>query len=542
MHESAKMHEILDGLITKHQNNEYVYGRLVHYIETLLPAALDNATEVNKQREERRSQLSANRDEFTARFLSKNNYFYSPQTELFLHYDGRHFVVRSEDDIQHQILTTISSEKCLREWKHKVNKNIIKRIKERSPLNAIPESVTIQAVINSLCPAIFPTRNQVKYFLTIVGECIAHKTNTDTDTNTVADTVVATVATADAPLIYIFPPALKEIIREIGNQCYTFFGMPNLFTHIKFKYYDHNYQECRLLAIERTSGRKKIEMPIFFTKHMLDFLCVASHYATRYGNADKFLNQCNESRLVEHALFLKRNTPESIVGKFIEKSLSFCAITSTIDFKNMIFLWKKYLDECGIPNIIFHETLKSFLKNKFSYDETKECFMGVTSIHLPVVSHFLKFWEETITEGLANTENEDELDMDELELDEICALFKQWSSIAANKANKHNINELFILDLIQHFYPDLVIVENKYILRLKCKLWNKSADVINAMKLYQGNNNLQSDTEENTSVLYDAYDFYCSLNKNKTNLLVSKPYFEKIAITTILKTLDIQLP
>ena len=223
MHESDKMHEILDGLIAKHQNNEYVYGRLLHYIETLLPAALDNATEINKQREERRSQLSANRDEFTARFLSKNNYFYSPQTELFLHYDGRHFVVRSEDDIQHQILTTISSEKCLREWKHKVNKNIIKRIKERSPLNAIPESMTIQAVIHSLCPAIFPTRNQVKYFLTIVGECIAHKTNVDTDTNTNAATV------ADASLIYIFPPALKEIIREIGNQCYTFFGMPNLF-------------------------------------------------------------------------------------------------------------------------------------------------------------------------------------------------------------------------------------------------------------------------------------------------------------------------
>ena len=525
------LHETLAGLITKHKDNEYVYGRLVNYIENLLPVALDNATETNKLREERRNKLSANRDEFTFTFLQKNNYFYSPQTELFLHYDGLHFVLHNEDDIQHQILTTISSEKCLREWKHKVNKNIIKRIKERSPLNAIPESVTIQFVINALCPSIFPTRNQCKYFLTIIGECLAHKTCENA-----------------SPLIYIFPLPLKEIIREIGNQCYTYFGLPNIFTNIKFKFYDHTYNDCRLLAIERTSGRKKIDIPLIFTKYMLDFLCVAAHYATRYGTSDKFLNQCNEAKLVEHALFLKKNTPESIVNKFIEKSLTLtiCSSTtvnpsSTIDFKNMIFLWKKYIDECGIPNIIFQEALKTFLKAKLVYDETKECFMGVTSIHLPVVSQFIKFWEETIIENEGNGEETestavtgDDINSDELEIDELCALFKQWTSIG-----KAAINDTLLIELIQHFYPDIVIEDNKYILHVKCKLWNKRVEVVNAMKLFQTYQQLNA-INTNTNAIYEVYDFYCSLHKQ--NRVVSKRYFEKIAIGIIMDDIDIKMP
>jgi hypothetical protein len=432
MHPEKTMHANLDKMIEKYSNNTYVFGRLMNYLEHLLPTALENAIELQKQREERRIQLSANRDEFTLRFFEKNNYFYSSQTELFLHYDGLHFVIHSEDDIQHQILSTISSEKCLREWKHKVNKNIIKRIKERSPLNAIPEAATIQFVINTLCPAIFPTRNYAKYFLTMLGECMAAPTST----------------------IYILKPALKEIIREIGNQCYTYFGFANIFSNCKFKYYDHQYQNCRLLAM--ADGKKKIAVPPLLSKHMLDFLCVATHYATRYSNVDNFLLTCNEVRLVDHALFLTKNTPESIVDTFIGKSLTLCA-SSSIDVKNIIFLWKKFLEELAIPNIIFYEALKTLLKNKLNYDEVNECFLGITSIHLPLVAQFLKFWENTVVEC---TEVECmEVDVaDELDLAEVLIRF-----------NNKNSSEALLLELIQHFYPEVVIKESKYILNMKLK-------------------------------------------------------------------------
>jgi hypothetical protein len=436
----ATMHANLDKMIENYSKNDYVFGRLVNYMENLLPTALENAAELQKQREERRLQLSANRDEFTGRFLEKNRYFYSSQTELFLHYDGMHFVIHNEDDIQHQILSTISSEQCLREWKHKVNKNIIKRIKERSPLNTKPESTTLQFVINTLCPSIFPSRNHAKYFLTVIGECMSAK-----NTN---DIVPAT------PKIYILNPVLKEIIREIGNQCYTYLGLANIFSNIKFKYYDHNYKDCRLLAIDKSCYKKKITVPPVLRKYMLDFLCVAAFYASRYGTADQFLVNCSETRLVEHSMFLTKNTQESIVDTFIDKSLTSCA-SSTIDFKNIIFLWKKFLDELSIPNIIFYEALKTLLKIKLKYDEVNDCFLGITSIHLPLVSQFLKFWESTIIEN----EESKLADENKLAIADIATLF-----------NYKNSSETLLLELIQHFYPDIVIESNKYILNMKCKI------------------------------------------------------------------------
>ena len=527
---NTNLYESLDALIEKYKSNDYVYGRLINYIENLLPTALENDTALQKQREERRNQLSANRDEFTTRFLKKNSYYYSAQTELFLHYDGLHFVIHSEDDIQHQILTTISSEKCLRDWKHKVNKNIIKRIKDKSPLKAIPESATIQFVINQLCPSIFPTRNHAKYFLTIIGECLSSK-NDATENKELYQNIIATTTSNSNSLIYIIPPALKDIVREIGNQCYTYFGLPNVFTNIKYKYYDHNYNDCRLLYVDRCYGRKKVEVPPLLIKHMLDFLCVAAHYSTRYVSSDAFLNHCTETKLVEHACFLSKNTPESIVSNFIDKTLTLCA-SSSIDTKNMIFLWKHFLDDIAIPNIIFYESLKTILKSKLKYDEEKDCFAGIMSIHLPTVSQFIKFWDETIITCNDNNENE----YNELEIDEVCVLFKQWCPASHGKM----MNDVLILELIKHFYPDIIIENNKFILNVKTRLWDKRKEVIDSFTLFKkdGNDivnvdvNGDNDTSHKNSMSYetDPYEYYCDQKKNKYNLLVSKDFYEKIVL------------
>lgn len=523
--------DTLNKLIQKHSDNEYVYGRLVTYIENILPMALDNAAIIHKQRDDRKNTLNANRDEFTSRFLLKNNYFYSHQTELFLHYDGLHFVLKNEDDIQHHILSTISSEKCLREWKYKVNKNILKRIKERSPLNATPESSTIQFVINTLCPAIFPTRNHVKYFLTIVGDCLSSKMDNHSD---VSNNIYNN--NNNNNIIYIFSPAMKEIIREIGNQCYTYFGLANIFSNIKFKYYDHKYSDCRLFYNEY--GPKKLSIPAPMSKYMIDFLCVSSHYATRYGTADKFLNSCNDLKLVEHSLFLNKNTQESIVNNFIVNSLTINNHSTYIDVKNMFFLWKKFLNELALPNIIFYETLKTILKSKIKYDDEKERFMGVTSIHLPIVSLFMRFWEENIIETETDNEHINDLNntiiVYELEIDELCLLFKSFT--------KNVINEVLMIELIQHFYPDLVIENNKYILNVKCKLWDKYNEVKNALEMFKKHKNEEmslSSSPSLSTIVYDAYQFYCSTNSNKHNLHVSKRYFEKIEQECFVNAIEI---
>jgi hypothetical protein len=483
------LHTTLAGMIEQYSGNEYIMGRLCNYVETVLPAALKNWEKTHQQREERKQQLTSDRNEFTERFMHKSNCFYTPQNELFVRYDGHHFSAYSEDDIQHQILTTITAEKSLVAWKHKIKNNIIKRIRDKSPLAAIPESQTIQFAITSIYPQIFPSKNHAKYFLTVVGDALLGK-NEDN-------------------LIYIASPSAKELVREIGNQGYTYFGMSNVLQMIKFKFYDHSYTSCRLLHVN--DDGKPISISWDVSKYILDILCVATHYSQRYGSADGFLKQCTETRLIDHALYLHRNTPETIVDLFLEKTIQPCQ-SASIRCKNMIFLWKKFLEEKNVPNIMFYGSLKTMFKNKLAYSEDDDCFTNVTSIHLPLVASFMQFWETTISE------DEGEL---EIEIDELSSVFKNW----AGKSFTNATDEL-LLELIRHFYPDVAIEEDKYILNIKCSLWDKRQDVLNSLELFKMT---CLETEETAlQSLYGAYQFYST--QNKADCVVSKCYFEKVAM------------
>ena len=61
------------------------------------------------------------------------------------------------------------------QWKFKIKTNIIKIIKESCLFSTIPESETIQYILNNIYPNIFKTKNHIKHFLTIVGDNILGK-------------------------------------------------------------------------------------------------------------------------------------------------------------------------------------------------------------------------------------------------------------------------------------------------------------------------------------------------------------------------------
>ena len=232
-----RIHDKLTDIYEKYVGNEYVLNRLENYICNILPVALENAKKQNEERTKRRELLADAADKFTERFLNKGNYFYCPRNELFLHYDNKHFKGYSEDDIQHQILTSITQSKNLVPWKHKIKINIMKRLKDRSPLDAIPESSTIQNILNNLYPTIFTSKNSAKHFLTSVGDSIrGDKTNT-----------------------YIVPSELKDLIREIETVYYTHFGSASILSNFKLKYYAHDYAKCRFLQCIPTNKNYKVE-------------------------------------------------------------------------------------------------------------------------------------------------------------------------------------------------------------------------------------------------------------------------------------------
>ena len=165
-----------------------------------------------------------------------------------------------------------------------------------------------------------------------------------------------------------------------------------------------------------------------------------------------------DTDLSNYSLFLKNNNTSEIIKIFINSKIE-KSFDSVISFKNIIYLWKCFLEERKIPNIIFCSNLKRLLRENLDYNENEDTFGGYTSPGLPFVSNFLKFWDQCIVE-----------DMNEyfLEVEEICILFKNWLG-----KNNGNITEENILNLIKHFYPDINIENNKYILSINCSLWDK---------------------------------------------------------------------
>jgi len=495
----SQLHDKVNELYQKYKNNNIMKMKLQSYITHTLPQLLLDYEKNYAEREKRRLTLSNKSEEFIHRFIAKNNIYYTPQNELFVQYTKQHYTGYSEDNIQYTILSQITMNQELRPWKHKIKNTIIKKIKERSPLHAIPDSYTIQYVIQQLCPALFPTKNRAKYFLTVIGDCLLHK--------------------HEAELIYIAHPYLKTFIGEISVQAHAYFGVNNAFNQIKYKFYDHNFKSSRLLSVMH---KQHMTNPWNMYKHMLDLLCVAAHYSTRYKSADAFLKKSQDSVLKNHALYLTHNSSKQITTTFL-KDYIIKSENSEISKKNMIFIWKKFLDTLDIPNIIFHESLHAIFKQHLEYNEKKEVYNGVTSMYLPTMATFLTFWKNTI--------NED--DDSEIEIEEVLCLFQKWEK--DNKQKTTIIIDCDIcLDLIKHFYPDITIEDEKFILNINCNLWNKREEVIVELEKFKQQCMTNHEIEPS---LNGAYQHYATTALNN-ELVISKRFFEKVALEVLEKYID----
>ena len=467
-------------LIDKYKNNPYVTNRLNNYIENLLPVFLEKAEQVNMEREKRKLELSNESKEYIDKFLNKK-YYYCNHNEVFLVYNKKDFTIISEDDIQYQILNGISSnDKVLTPWKHKIVRSIIKKIKERSPLIAIPDSDTIQNIINLFYPKIFTRKQQVKYFLTIIGDNILGKNNN---------------------LIYITSSLLKNFVKEISELTYMYFGKSNLLNNIKYKYYEHDFKNTRLFLLKHYQCKDTT----IIKKNIISLLCVSVHYSERFNNADNFLLQCTDKLLVDNAKYLTQTNNEDIIKLFIKNSIQEHN-NSSINNKTMIFIWKQFLTDNCLPNILFQDYFIEKIKLYLNYDNENKVFTNVTSIRIPIVASFLDFWKNNIEEDISEPE---------IEIGEISYFFKKWS-----KKNFNGIEENYLLDLIKYFYNEVKIKNDKYLINIKYKKWDRKQKIYDSMDLFKHSMN------NSISCLGDAYKYYLSYEKN--SLSISKHYFEII--------------
>jgi len=538
-------YQIIKDLYEKYSTNQYMSERTHQYICNQLPNVLENIRQTHEKNVLRIEEMTIEQDNFISNFLSNNQYFYIPSTEKFFFYDGIHYKIISEDDILHHVLTSITRDRNLMSWKQLTKKYIMKRIKEHNLLKSIPESDTIQNILTELIANIFSSKSEAKYFLTILGDNIFKK-NTD--------------------IIHFIEPKAKPFIRELNNICQFLIGT-NLSSSFKYKYHDnHEYSNCRLVKISTNIKNDNLWVHII-NNYMLDLICVASHYSIRYNNSDDYIiKNSNDHLFTQNVFYLKDIQPIDMVNKFIDEYLQITSSSTNaktiltnqlfttnkendkdskdkptnmvratqITWKNMQYLWKKFLDTKELPNIMFLQTLKNLLVERLNdfYNEDMDSFVGICSEHLPVIQQFLQFWSETITI------DDNEIDF---EIEEIIIIFKQWCE--TKREITSTLNDKQILDLINYYYPDIEIEKDKFICKIKCSLWDKQIDIQVALdnlkdtlklKYYTEYNNVSNYERVSSPIdgrnisIYDAYNYYCKFFSTiNGKLIVSKSYFEK---------------
>ena len=170
------------------------------------------------------------------------------------------------------------------------------------------------------------------------------------------------------------------------------------------------------------------------------------------------------------------------------------------------------------------------------YDIFNDCLLNYASPYLPLHKDFDKFWNENII--LYNYDNNNISSQDyipnfyELEIDELCMLFKTWHKQSQEQLlSNGNLNEDNILKILKHFYPDIKIIDDKYILNISCNLWNKLDDIDHSLILlkYEYSINKLTGNKDIELISFDeAYNYYykrCNIYSQK--FIVSKKYFEK---------------
>lgn len=531
---------IVNALYEKYQDNPYMLSKTRHLLCNQLTNMLDNILKTHETQQQHFEVMSIEKTAFVESFLNSNQYFYNSSTDSFFFYDGLHYIHIKEDDLLCTILTSISQGRQLMSWKQKTRMNIIKRIKETTILKSVPESETIQFVIELLCPAFFASKNEVKYFLSILGDSIFKK---------------------NTHLFHFIKPCAKNFIHYLNELANTYIGT-NIYNTFKYKYHEHEYTNCRMVLVNDCIKNDVLWKSIL-GNYALDILCVASHYSTRYIDSDSFImNYCNEVVLQDKVFYLHKREYGDMIKQFVfaylqlprstvsgltdarsrsgSAELAVESIASTIvsestinmSWKNMQFLWKHYLDSLNLPAIMFQQTLKQLVTEhlKDYYCQDTDMFKGVFSKYLPFIQKFMQFWDETIIEDVLESD---------FEVEELSLVFKQWSTNRSDSGL--SMSDRQILDIVGYYYPTVAIDQDKYLHHIRCTLWDKQMDIqlaIDDMRNILYNQYLVSSTmftqssniddcycnTSNTSI-YDMYIHYCKYYSGR--LIVSKLYFDK---------------
>lgn len=456
--------------------------------------------------ENEKSSINAEINLFVDSFFDdKIQYFYNKKENLFFQYDGLNYSIINEDDLLYKILSKISEQKNLLEKKQMIKDEIIKKIKNNNLFKSIPESQTIQKIINYFYPIFFKTKSETKYFLTILGDNILNK---EIDQH---------------HLVYS-----KLFIDYIGDIYSDIFKNKNitssfLFNITKSKYTEEIHSKYRIVDTKKNVDNPTI-WRYFLDQNLLNLIIVSVHYSQRYDHSEKYLHSKIEDKSKIFMIQNYRGDASNIIQYFDHTFINKVPekANSVISFQELYYLWCLYFKENNIPNLftfaLFEEKLEQYykkqklLKKITNNNTTKKYILYSTNERVNVLRKVLSFWSNNIIQDKS----------EELEISELFLFFKKATGIKTT-------NERELLNIIQHFHRN-VVIKNNTLISIKIKNWSKKQSVYETLcTIFNITHNKKKLLllKMKTVSTIETYRKYCKYLKeiNNQDIIVSKSYF-----------------
>ena len=459
-------------LYEKYESNDFVIEKLNESICNKLPI---EAVCWYKQYEKKNNNT---KNKHIIQFMTgKIQYFYISKSDFYIQYDGKNYLQIGEDELLYKILSKITEKKILLSDKQEIKDIIINKIKNTHIKDGIPESITIQNIINYFYPVLFKTKAEAKYFLTILGDNILNK---------------------KTEMKHILCKNSKIFLNHILFCYKDYFNSNNIISSFKSLVKNELYDNFRLIDFKDTINNQ-VYWQFFVEQNILNIVSVAIHYSQRYENSETFLKEKVDCD-INNILFFENNNQEKIVDMFCNNYLVDISGDSLKE-EEIKYLWLKFIEYKNIPELFDDYSLqKSLLKlsNKNEIIMKNETLLYKTHENIYIFRKFLEFWDEKIIPDIN----------DEIEISEIFYFFKKYSGIKTT-------NERELLKIIEMQYPFIPITNNKTIFGYKCLDWDKWKSIKSII------NSLGIKKEISKIELYKKY---CKKVK-KNKMVVSKTCF-----------------
>ena len=401
--------------------------------------------------------------------------FYISHSGIFImcYHEENNFTILNEDELMCDISKNIDTNIFSIEKKHSIIKNIINKKKKEKITDFIPESSTIQLVLDILNTILYNNKDLCKLVLILIGELIENKVYNNT--------------------IYFVNIDFKKLLTYIFDYGYSYFKT-DLINVENFKTKHYNYDLNKSVIIP--CNKFKIFYCDLIKNNIIQIILVSLYYKNRYKSSKEFIETNTDLKNI--VCYFNNKTINDIVedfdNKFLEKSTCL-----KITHSELHYLWKEYCFNKNIPNVVSFNQLKEYYNNEY--------MLYKTSSKLEYVSEFINFWKDNIYE------DEDETNF---EISELQYLLKHKKNIT--------LNEKKIINLISHLYS--VDIENdKYINKINCNCFCKK----NIISKFKTSDYYNSNFTKN--ILYKKYIDWVNKETvstlNNVDIVISKNYFIK---------------